>query len=167
MKIIKVNILLCLLALVLGSCEDFLESRDKGQVLEEKLFVNKEGVEEAMYGLYYTIGAGELWGAQLPTIMDALAQYLTLGTYSTENSGGFEELMLHNHESERSTTLFGGIWTLGYKLISDVNKILENLDSWGYKPLKHMDLYRGECLGIRAFMHFELLRMYGSCNLSM
>ena len=31
MKIIKVNILLCLLALVLGSCEDFLESRDKGQ----------------------------------------------------------------------------------------------------------------------------------------
>ena len=48
MKIIKVNILLCLLALVLGSCEDFLESRDKGQVLEEKLFVNKEGVEEAM-----------------------------------------------------------------------------------------------------------------------
>ena len=42
MKIIKVNILLCLLALVLGSCEDFLESRDKGQVLEEKLFVNIE-----------------------------------------------------------------------------------------------------------------------------
>ena len=111
MIIIKVNILLCLLALVLGSCEDFLESRDKGQVLEEKLFVNKEGVEEAMYGLYYTIGAGELWGAQLPTIMDALAQYLTLGTYSTENSGGFEELMLHNHESARSTNLFGGMWT--------------------------------------------------------
>ena len=167
MKVIKVNILLwiCLLSLILGACEDFLESRDKGQVLEEKLFVNQEGVEEAMYGLYYTLGTTDLWGAHLPVVMDCLAQYFTLGNYSSENAGGFEELMLHNHDSERSTTLFGVFWTMGYKLISDINKVLENLDNWKYKPLKHMNLYRGECLGLRAFMHFELLRMYGSCNL--
>ena len=87
MKIIKVNILLCLLALVLGSCEDFLESRDKGQVLEEKLFVNKEGVEEAMYGLYYTIGAGEVVAA---------TYNVTMGNYVLINHGnGYYTIYMH------------------------------------------------------------------------
>ncbi len=62
MKIMRINILLCLLAFTFASCENFLESRDKAQVLEEKLFVNQEGVEEAMYGLYLNMGSGILWG---------------------------------------------------------------------------------------------------------
>ena len=165
MKIMRINILLCLLAFTFASCENFLESRDKAQVLEEKLFVNQEGVEEAMYGLYLNMGSGILWGAHMPVVMDCLAQYLTLGTYSQENTNGFEELMLPNHGSERSTTIFGSIWTAGYKVISDINKIIENLDNWEHKPLRHMDLYRGECLGLRAFIHLEMLRMYGSPDL--
>ncbi len=166
MKIGKFNVLICLLVLTLGSCQSFLESRDKGQVLEEKLFVNQEGVEEAMYGLYFELGTGNLWGAHHPILMDCMAQYFTLGNYSKENAGGFEEVMLHHHESQRSRELFGAMWESSYKVISDINKIIENLDNWDRTPLRYMNLYRGECLGLRAFMHFELLRMYGSPDLN-
>ncbi len=165
MKIGKLNALICLFILTLSSCQSFLDSRDKGQVLEEKLFVNQEGVEEAMYGLYFELGTGNLWGAHHPIMMDCMAQYFTLGNYSQENTGGFEEVMLHHHESQRSIDLFGAMWESSYKVISDINKVIENLDNWQHKPLRNIDLYRGECLGLRAFMHFELLRMYGSPKL--
>lgn len=165
MKIIKICTFICLSTWMFSSCQSFLDSRDKSQVLEEKLFVNQEGVEEAIYGLYTECGFPSVWGTQYPIILDCMAQYYTLGDYSKENSGGFENVMLHKHDFKRSLELFHGIWADCYKIISDVNKVLENLDNWDKKPLKHMDLYRGECLGLRAFVHFELLRTFGSPNL--
>ena len=61
--------------------------------------------------------------------------------------------------------LYTELWTAAYKVISDINKILEHLDNWTEKPLQYGDIYRGECLGLRAFLSFDLLRSFGSVHL--
>ena len=52
MEMMKKSLLLFITLISMISCEEFLESRDKSSVLEDKLFTNREGFEEALYGIY-------------------------------------------------------------------------------------------------------------------
>ena len=63
------------------------------------------------------------------------------------------------HSSVKS--VFEGVWTAMYKNISNVNSILDaplvaNATEYPYT------LYRGEALGMRAFMHFDLVRLFAA-----
>ena len=52
-----------------------------------------------------------------------------------------------------------------YRSISDINSFLANLDAYEGKSLMFGDLYRGEALGLRAYLHFDLLRMFAPVKL--
>lgn len=162
------NRLICifvLLAVFCSSCEDFLESRDKSAVLEDDLFANQEGVEEAMYGLYVTLVKNSMYGKTFPLTMDLLGQYYTIGhTEESETEGIMDVLLRHEHKSQTAIDYYKQIWQTAYKFISDANKVLENLDKWEGKPLKFGDMYCGEVLGLRAYVHLDLLRMFGSVH---
>lgn len=164
------NKFICILIFIQGilfcSCEDFLEARDKGSILEKDLFVNQEGVEEALYGLYVTLSSTEMYGKNLPLVMDLLAQYYSIGhTQETPTEGIMDVVMKHEHESSTAIEYYTGFWRTGYKFVSDANKLIESLDNWEGNKLKHENIYRGEVLGLRAYVHFDLLRMFGSANL--
>ena len=47
-----------------------------------------------------------------------------------------------------------------YQNISYVNNVLINLEKQSPKSLELYDIYKGEALGLRAFMHFDLLRLF-------
>lgn len=44
--------------------------------------------------------------------------------------------------------------------ISYANNILVNLENQSPETLEFYDIYKGEALGLRAYMHFDLLRLY-------
>ena len=56
----RVIVLVFLLGVFFSSCEDFLTARDKSSILEDDLFTDQEGIEEAMYGLYETLAKGDM-----------------------------------------------------------------------------------------------------------
>ena len=75
------KIYVLILGLVIGmcSCDDFLTVRPKSDILERDLFATSEGVEDALYGIYASLGHSALYGEDMTWgVVDLMAQYFLL-----------------------------------------------------------------------------------------
>ena len=157
MKLNLKNIVLMLGVLLLSSsCENFLDVHPKGEVTSKELLKDQKGFENALYGVYATMRDQTLYGRYLSYYtLDGMAQYYTSfgNTYITE-------LRAYNYKQTDVETEFYNIWCKMYSNISNVNNVLENLKHESTSSLKYYNIYQGEALGLRAFMHFDLLRIF-------
>ena len=155
------------MALILGlvSCEDFLTPKDKSNILEENLFKDREGAEEAVYGLYTQLSKEGLYGTRIPFIMDLYGQY-SKRHVPEGYVDAWPNVYLHENNTDFVKGIFEPLWKDLYVSVGYVNSLIKNLENWTGKPLKYLDLYKGECYGLRAFIHFDLLRMFGSPDLN-
>ena len=119
----KLAILWIWAALLLGGCDDFLTSRDKSTVLENKLFTNREGVEDALYGIYAGLAQSTVYGVDVPFWMDFLAQF-----YIPANAS-LNSMLEYEHDREECRRVYNSIWQGMYHSISDINNFLSNLDA--------------------------------------
>jgi hypothetical protein len=140
----------------LSACEDFLDITPEGQVKRDELLSTPDGIEDAMYGVYAQLRGQNLYGREMSfSALDVMAQYYQ----PFGNNYKVENLQKYNYTYSSLETLFQSLWTDMYHNISNVNSILEsglvsNATAYPYK------IYRGEALGLRAFMHFDLLRLF-------
>lgn len=138
------------------SCDDFLDVRPKGEKVEDDLFKDSSGFEDAIYGVYGSLVTETLYGRDLLWgLTDVMAQDLDCG------SSELVALAQYQYESNESLRLrFSSLWTDAYKSIGYANNVLQNLDKRTSAELPLYNLYRGEMLGVRALVHFDLLRMF-------
>ena len=47
-----------------------------------------------------------------------------------------------------------------YSNIAYANNVLEHLEKFSPADMQFYNIYKGEALGLRAFMHFDLLRIF-------
>lgn len=52
------------------------------------------------------------------------------------------------------------IWSSMYTNIANTNNVLINLEKYSPADMRYYPVYKGEALALRAFMHFDLLRLY-------
>ena len=158
MKMNLKNIIFILGVLFLGSsCENFLDVHPKGEVTGKELLKDRKGFENALYGVYATMRNQTLYGRYLSYYtLDVMAQY-----YTSFGNTYVSELRAFNYKQTDVETEFYNIWCKMYNNISNVNNILENLDNISASSLKYYPIYKGEALALRAFLHFDLLRLYG------
>lgn len=154
--IILLHIFSC--SLFFTGCENWFDVQPKSQVKNDDLFENESGYKTALFGIYTTMATTSLYGQQLSmSFLDVLAQYYTLG--SSYHSYYYNSIYDYNASTVKSQ--ISSIWKTMYKTIMNCNNLLENMEGqqakFGYK---NYDLIRGEVLGIRAWLHFDLLRMY-------
>lgn len=139
------------------SCENFLDVKPKSEILGDKLFETAEGFEDALYGVYTHLGRADLYGKMLSWYMpDLLAAY-----YVKENVNTQWQLLLNfdytnNQLADRK--IFDNIWIQMYENIGYVNDILRYLDE--HNDMRYHHFYKGEALGLRAFMHLELCNCF-------
>ena len=155
MKKMKYTIYLFVALLATTSCEDFLNITPDGQAKRDEILETQQGIEDAMYGVYSQMRSTTLYGQELHfQTLEVLAHNLHCsGNTSIEALGRFE------YDNTSVKSLFEGIWIAMYKNISNVNSVLnapliKNATEYPYT------LYRGEALGLRAFMHFDLVRLF-------
>lgn len=148
-----ITVLACSLALT--ACEDFLNITPEGQAKRDELLTTSEGIEEAMYGVYSQLRSNTLYGQEL------YFQTLEIMAHSLYCSGHENFTALGNFEYDNTEvkSQFESIWTAMYKNISNVNSVLDaplvaNAKEYPYT------IYKGEALGLRAFMHFDLVRLF-------
>ena len=151
-----INILfVAIAALSVTSCDDFLDITPDGQVKREDLLKTQEGIEEALYGVYAQLRSTTLYGQELSySYLEVMAQ--TLDCYGNDP---ITALGQYDYKYSSVESVFGSIWTSMYNNISNANSVLnspliEGADSYPYT------IYRGEALALRAFMHFDLMRIY-------
>lgn len=161
------------MATLLPGCKKWLDVTSKSQVVETAMFADENGFADAMAGIYYTMASGTLYGDKLSmSLMDVLARRYNVSdwpighsTYSSAAGYGFggdpPDYSLY-YTTDEIKPMVSGIWERMYFAIANTNNILKNIDGRkGVFSGNNYSLMKGEALGLRAFMHFDLLRMFG------
>lgn len=154
-------ILSCILAVCMASCDSFLDVRPKAEKVEKDLFKDAQGFEDAIYGVYGSLSQTPLYGKDLLWgVPEILAQNLTCGSTTMTALAKYQYT-----ENDDLRTQLSSIWENAYKTIGYANNVLEQLDSWSPQSLPLYNLYKGEMLGVRAYLHFDLLRLFASMDM--
>ncbi len=155
---------IALLSFMLSACNSYLDVKPTTEVDRNELFTTEEGYADALAGVYGSMSSTNLYGRNMTWyLLDFFAGYYVSPFYSLNS---FYARYLYKHDNEnRNETVIASIdafWGGIYTNIANLNSILETIDSNSsvfsgnnYKVMK------GEALGLRAFLHFDLLRMYG------
>lgn len=162
MRILLVSILLITIA---SGCNKWLDAKPKTMVESEQLFGSEKGFEDAMYGVYTTMGESSLYGEHLTmAFLDVLAQQYNCQTNPSHN---FHQASMYNYQDGAVKAIIDNIWTRMYYGITNLNNVLLNIESKKdlFRPGNY-ELIKGEAMGLRAFMHFDLLRLFGSSPVS-
>ena len=158
------------LSLLLASCKKWLAVNPATQIEEEEQFSSSQGFSDALFGIYQK-AAGEF-------------------TYGNCLSYGFLDVLAQRYENKTSTSDFygqaarfnytynagiglnvvpriEGIWSNMYSAIAQCNYILKNVDQHAnVLPGNAYNVVKGEALGMRAMLHFDLLRLYAPAYLA-
>lgn len=150
------NIAIITLSMFLfAACDNFLDVKPKAEIVEYVYFDNPEGFEDALYGVYSNLSNSNLYGEKLSWgLLDVFAQYYRKAQ-PTESAHNMMQI-----EHEKLKPQYSGIWSSAYETIGYVNNILRNLEKKDENSMHYYNLYKGEALGLRAFLHFDLLRLF-------
>lgn len=144
---------LLFLNLLFSGCENFLNINPKGEVVNEDLFTTYDGCEDALYGVYSSLGTNYSYGQYLSyKITDVLAN-----TFKSDDLG---LNYVGNYEHENASHYYDLIWQNMYSRIGYINNILIELEKHDESSFRYYKLYKGEALGLRAYLHFDLLRLF-------
>lgn len=155
MKKITYMMYLVVALLATTSCEDFLNITPEGQAKRDEILLTTEGIEEAMYGVYAQLRSNTLYGQELHFhTLEIMAHNMYCAGHTTLTALGEFDYSNTNVKS-----IFEGIWTAMYKNISNVNSVLNSPLIVDAEEFPYT-IYKGEALGLRAFMHFDLVRLF-------
>lgn len=152
-------ILYPLLLLSSVSCTKWLDVKPEDRVTDQQLFSSLEGFLTALNGVYIELNSRQLYGGDLT--VDAVEILAQRYDFSGNTTNPFR-LGTYNYELDYSKNKFAGIWEKAYAQIANCNKILAYAESNEHVLTgEKRDLILGETLGLRAFLHFDLLRLFG------
>lgn len=157
------NIFYCIIgSVLLLSCNNWLDVSPKSQVKEEGLFKSQAGFRDALTGIYTVMARPESYGAgQTMSLLDVLAQ-----TYS-EVGVEYQHALVYDYKAAGVRDSLAALWKNSYKAIANCNYILKNIEAKkGIFSPGVYEVVKGECLALRAFLHFDLLRGFAPSYLS-
>src|SRR5215203_127941 len=160
----KLNIVLFLglaTALSLGSCKKWVDVEAPLQVNENELLSNEQGFKDVLNGVYLHMGTRVLYGRDLTIGMMSVLGRSYDTTISPAIGNYFYQSARYNFQDAELKASFKNIWDSLYFSIGNLNNLLANVETrksvlsgTGYNAIK------GEALGLRAFLHFDLLRLF-------
>lgn len=156
----RLNIIIILAVwLAFGSCQGWLTVEPKDMATKDKMFSSELGFTTALTGLYLDLQnqyapTGFLMGGSLEQMAN---NYMT--PTSTSNEYKF---YTHNYrDDEEVEATISAVFLKYYKIIANANTLIEALKSQTVLKQDLANLIEGEAYAIRAFCHFELLRLWG------
>jgi hypothetical protein len=151
-------ILMLFVITTLGACKKFLDVQPEDKVLETQLFTNKKGIESVLNGLYIALASSNSYGENLTlSTTEILAQ-----RYNIPSTHELYNLASYTYTENPAASRLNAIWTNSYASILNINSFLENLERYkGAVDEKSEAIYKGEAIALRAYLHFDLFRLFG------
>ncbi len=150
---IKLNTICCFLCLFsLASCNSWLDVKPYGEVEQDKMFEDEQGFLQTLSGSYLLLTNSAAYG-----------QELTIGfpeeiVHYWQKRSEFYEFDYTNAEV---VSRLDATWLQMYKAIANINLLLQNLEGRNPDDFDYYNLIKGEALGLRAYLHLDLLNLYG------
>lgn len=144
------------------ACNSWLDVNPKSLIDDEHLFSDYRGFRNSLNGIYNKLSSGELYGRNLSWgFLSALAQTYNMGDYGWNH---YLSAQFYNYENADVKSTISTIWRGSYQVIANCNKLIQEIDKRDstFFPLGEAErcLIYGEALAIRAFVHFDLLRLF-------
>ena len=155
----KYIFLMPLVALLLfGSCDSYLDVLPSTEKEKGEMFSTQDGYRSVLIGAYIRMKQTSLYGQEMVCgTVESLAQHWTY----TDGSVG-EYLHTYDYKASAVENATAAIFNNLYKVVADVNGLLAVIDNnGGVLDTKNYNIIKGEALAIRAFCHFDVLRLFG------
>jgi hypothetical protein len=156
----KIYTIILLLAVVLPSCNDWLDINPELEMRETLVFDSEQGFKDVLTGAYIRMATPSLYGLNTTVLLpEFMARHWTR---SLSNALMTQAGNLDFTQTEGKAIL-ETIWLQYYQTIINLNALLAEIDKRpGLFSNGNHDLIKGEATGLRAFLHLEVLRLWGA-----
>lgn len=140
-------------------CKKYLDVKPDDKFLESQVFSTENGIKTALNGVYLNMAGTALYGGNLSmSTLDVMAQRYNLSAFNHN----WAQYAAYNYNDTRVVSTMNTIWSGCYKQILNLNVFIRQLNnSPGVISASKTSLLRGEAFGLRAMLHFDLLRLFG------
>ena len=146
--------------MVFTGCKKWLDVKPQGQSTKDDQFKTQKGFRDALTGAYLDLKSGDAYGGAMEWgAIEFLAKNWDV---ISPNSITLTALANANYRDAGARAQLDAMYAKEYKIAADVNSILEKID--GQKNIfldNNYALIKGEALALRAFAHFDVLRLFG------
>ena len=158
----KYILILLTLSIILTSCNDWFDVTSGSEIREEDHYNSVTGFQQSLIGCYIGMTDETLYGKYLSwDLLEMLGnQFEPFPLYATTS---LEYRVQHfNFQHTDVVPAIENIWAKAYSVIANANEALYNIEIQK-NNIDEIDYHiiKGELLAIRAYMHFDLLRLYG------
>lgn len=146
------------LSVHLCACEEFLDQKSQMQVDAEHMFQTEQGFKDALTQCYVGLAGDYLYGKYMSYgPIETMAQHWEL------QSNNWENLYQLDFTLDNARQIFELIYGEMYNVIVHANDVLRFLEKNGavIESGQTRDVIEGEARAIRAFVHFDVLRLFG------
>lgn len=148
----------------LASCSDWLDVSPKSQIKEEDHFSREGGYKDQLTGVYTAMSQQTMYGLNMGIgFVEVLSH-----NYDIDANGKWRYANEFDYKNSDVESTIASIWQQTYNCIANLNILIRNIDQADKNMFtdNNYHLYRGEAYGLRAFLHFDLMRLF-SCAPSM
>ena len=159
MKKIKSLLFMSCVIFSLFGCTDWLTIQPETQVTKEDMFKTQAGFYDALTGSYILMRDNYSPSGQM--VLGGV-EYMANLWETTEGLGVAYYYASHDYRVERVERELGNMFLKQYEIIANLNILIKYIDNQQRVLTdKEEKLYKGEALGLRAFIHFDLIRLWG------
>lgn len=159
-KIIYRFVCIALCSLVMHSCNSWLDVQPTDRQTEAQTYSSVSGFYSAMNGIYTKLNSKYSYGEHLSyNMVEILAKRFVIAN-STNELG--TAIQAYSYSDRKVVELLQNIWETNYNIILNCNIVLANAElKKNMLGEKDYSLIKGEMLALRAFIHFDMLRLFG------
>ena len=159
-KILLIIPIICLM-LIFSACDKFLDVQPQDRLNQEQVLRSEYAINSVLNGIYMRMAGNSVYGQNLTmSLVECLAQ-----RYSNRNlrlAYYWFTVGIFNDAERIAERAIENMWEGLYVLALGVNDFMTILDRTTLNIPEHrMNILRGEALGLRAFFHFDILRLWG------
>ena len=144
--------------LLLTSCNDWLDVEPKSQIKEENHFDREGGYKDQLTGIYTAMTERSMYGQNMGIgFVEVLSH-----SYDVDPNGEWRYANDFNYTERSSESTIKAIWSSTYTCIANANILLRNIEKADENMFtsQNYHYYKGQALGLRAFLHFDLMRLF-------
>ncbi len=143
----------------LSSCDDWLDVKPKSEIEGSEMFSTQDGFKDVLGGVYAAMSETSLYGREMTYgLLDVFGSCY----YGTGTNGVYAYAASNDYQNSLVENAINNIWHRAYYAIATTNELLSRLEQAdkGMFAKDNYNVIKGEAIGLRAFLHFDMLRLF-------
>lgn len=154
------TIVIILFSLFGTGCKKWLDVKPQGETTQDELFKTQKGFRDALTGAYIRMKSGNIYGGALTW---GNIEFMAINWENPSPSNtALTKLINGDYTDATVRGWLDNTYADLFKVVADVNSILSVIDDKKSVFTEgNYSIVKGEALTLRAFCHFDAMRMYG------